>query len=716
MSFGWSIGDVLLLAQYSWKVYESFADGSLNATNEYDRFKREYRQIITCLERLADVSPDLASLAGFDETFGDTIKFIDKHRLLTAKSTRPLITLLPQTSSRLRDFLDQFGRGYQTATWPIYREEAEKLHGQLDRVVAIATLHATTTTLKNTQGIERQSEDIMRAVKSLSDKVNFVLKRIAPTSFTSTSDIDLEYLTTLSHTTISQLDSSRQVVASLNRRESPEDMLRLLHQFSQKMEYLIMRDSRGVRPTARSQTTNSQGPVTTEQIVPVLQLLDSARTVADTALGLPRTQSRAQERSASASLEARVDDWDVFSQWLKWHMLHNVSPEMIQSDRTTRPTINASMNESPPTSPGALEAPHQHLTGQYRDISPSIVGSLLPEPVWTPGTEAFSTPGTIFTSASSQRRFSSIDLGSAYTEEVTHLASTTWPVSILLENKRTFDALLEILVSPDGTVEKLRSKTRDQKFTLYHVPSGGSNRANAFIPWIDNSRVHKASINEARLQFKGSHQVIVKDEKTHRSTIYNTRPVYRFNETEDLLNVQEQLLGKSVVATFDVVRVSTRASQDHCASETLRILEDVERQRSLLYYAHKMPSKSATTNPGFIEWSLNDFEEIKKEGRKKIRLTFSRRDSLPRRSTIGSIDSVLSHDSTSSEDPQTNIKHRIKAIDCEFYDQEDREAFEELCKPSSAPIFRMPFRPRDLGIGSPMTELSLGPPLAELEG
>jgi hypothetical protein len=46
----------------------------------------------------------------------------------------------------------------------------------------------------------------------------------------------------------------------------------------------------------------------------------------------------------------------------------------------------------------------------------------------------------------------------------------------------------------------------------------------------------------------------------------------------------------------------------------------------------------------------------------------------------------------------------------------DREAFEELCKPSSAPVFRMPFRPRDLGIGSPVAELDIGPPLAELEG
>jgi hypothetical protein len=143
-----------------------------------------------------------------------------------------------------------------------------------------------------------------------------------------------------------------------------------------------------------------------------------------------------------------------------------------------------------------------------------------------------------------------------------------------------------------------------------------------------------------------------------------------------------------VVATFDVVRISTRAGQDHCASETLRVLEDSERQRSLLYYAHRMPSKSTTTSPGFVEWScnwmipfkldrialticlVNDFEEIKKADKKKMRLTFGRRDSLPRRSTIGSIDSVLSHDSTSSKDPQTNIKDRIKAIDCEFYDRE----------------------------------------------
>lgn len=191
-----------------------------------------------------------------------------------------------------------------------------------------------------------------------------------------------------------------------------------------------MRDSRGVCPAARVQTPNSHGPVTTERIGPVLQLLDSARTVADTALGLPRTQSRIQGRSASASLEARIDDWNVFGQWLKWHMLHDKSPEPIRSNRTTRPSIVAPLNQSPPTSPGAVEAPHQHLTGQHRDISPSIIGSPLPEPVWTPSTEAFSTPGTIFTSASSQRRFSSIDLGSSYVEETTHFASPTWPVSM----------------------------------------------------------------------------------------------------------------------------------------------------------------------------------------------------------------------------------------------------------------------------------------------
>ena len=130
---------------------------------------------------------------------------------------------------------------------------------------------------------------------------------------------------------------------------------------------------------------------------------------------------------------------------------------------------------------------------------------------------------------------------------------------------------------------------------------------------------------------------------------------------------------------------------------------------------------------------MNDFEEIKKVDKKKVRLTFSRRDNFKRRSTVGSIDSVLSHDSTSSKDPQTSIMDRIKAIDCEFYDQEgtlygtvcwdpvadfwvDREGFEELCKPSSAPVFRMPFRPRDLGIGSPLAELDIGPLLAELEG
>ena len=81
------------------------------------------------------------------------------------------------------------------------------------------------------------------------------------------------------------------------------------------------------------------------------------------------------------------------------------------------------------------------------------------------------------------------------------------------------------------------------------------------------------------------------------------RSIERLTTHSDLRYVQEQLLGKSVVATLDVVRISTRAGQDHCASETLRVMEDQERQRSLLYYAHRMSSKSATNNPGFVEWS-----------------------------------------------------------------------------------------------------------------
>jgi len=350
---------------------------------------------------------------------------------------------------------------------------------------------------------------------------------------TSTTELDLNYLTTLSHTSINQPNTLHQITAHLDRDESPDDMLQLLHEFSQKMEYLIMRDSGGVRPVGRYHTSNIQGPVTAERIVPVLQLLDTARSVVDTALGLPPTQSRAQnqERSPGVSLGARAEDWDVFGQWLKWHMLHH---EPTGSRRPVQASRVVSIDSSPPTSPGALQAPHQQLTGRPRgDISP--MGSPLPESVFTPGTDAFSdafsTPGTVFTSGSSERRFSSIDLGTSYAAENTLLASATWPVTIVLENKRTFDASLEILRSQSGVVEKLRSRTRDQK-TIYHVPHGGAYRANTFVPWVDNGRVHKSSLTEARLQFKGLHQVIVKDQRAHRSTIYNTRPVYCFDEPE----------------------------------------------------------------------------------------------------------------------------------------------------------------------------------------
>jgi hypothetical protein len=357
-----------------------------------------------------------------------------------------------------------------------------------------------------------------------------VLKRIAPTSITGTSEVDLDYLATLSYTSINQSNTLNQVIADPNQNKTPNDMLQLLHQFSQKMEYMIMRDSGGVRSDVRHQTSSNQGPVTAERIVPVLQLLDSARSVANTALGLPRAQS-IQGRSASISLEARAEDWDIFGRWLQWQILH---PEPTRSNHPARSTRIASMISSPPASPDPREVPRQQLTGQLRgDMSP--LGSPLPEPVFTPGTDAWSTPGSVFTSASSGRRCSSIDLGRGYAEEYTQLTSTAWPVTVVLDNKRTFHALLEILISPSGVVDKLRSRIGDQKLTIYHISAGGANRINAFVPWIDNTRVHKSNINEARLQFKGSHQVIIKDERAHRSTIYNTRPVYRFDEPEGML-------------------------------------------------------------------------------------------------------------------------------------------------------------------------------------
>lgn len=67
-------------------------------------------------------------------------------------------------------------------------------------------------------------------------------------------------------------------------------------------------------------------------------------------------------------------------------MLHH---EPTRSRRAVQPSREVPLKSSPPTSPGALRAPRQQLTERPRgDISP--IGSPLPEPVFTPGTDAFS--------------------------------------------------------------------------------------------------------------------------------------------------------------------------------------------------------------------------------------------------------------------------------------------------------------------------------------
>jgi hypothetical protein len=125
-----------------------------------------------------------------------------------------------------------------------------------------------------------------------------------------------------------------------------------------------------------------------------------------------------------------------------------------------------------------------------------------------------------------------------------HASLAGLTLNSILENKRTFEGFLELIISPTNSVERLRTKTRDGKLTIYHLPQGDS--TNAFIPWIDNSRVQKSSTTVARLQFKGAHQIIVKDERAHRNTVYHVRPMYCFDDIEGMY--PQQIRWKSTLA------------------------------------------------------------------------------------------------------------------------------------------------------------------------
>lgn len=118
IQFGYSVGDIILLAEKSYKLYQAVNDGRKNASRQARLLAEEFKRF-SC--RLADLERVLTQygrssyvgMQAFAATLEECEEFVQKYSSLNDDSARAL------------------KRGYRIGTWTIEEKNIERLRTQV---------------------------------------------------------------------------------------------------------------------------------------------------------------------------------------------------------------------------------------------------------------------------------------------------------------------------------------------------------------------------------------------------------------------------------------------------------------------------------------------------------------------------------------------------------------------------------------------------------
>src|SRR5271154_509672 len=335
MSFGWSAGDIATALRVAWTVYQCFTDGPRNASREFSEFKQSLLLIIDSLKKLNEIFSFLPQGQGselartFAETEAACLKFVEKHQVLTKRASQDL----DAHGHQPLNFIERCKWAFQTVSWPMERDTAQRLRNNLDSYVKAASLRASYVGLQadhaiysNTNTLLREAEtaraerlEILKAVKyaildgecipreltdpsrHVSEGVELMLRRCALGTTTETG-IDHQFLKQFSQRALPQLFSpgvhgSQSILPNPPNQGSPlllepgpfpdgpsaDQILDNLRWFSQTMEFLVIRlnTSTGFVPVEQRIAQDVGRP---EDLQPVMSLVRNIRGTVDAAL------------------------------------------------------------------------------------------------------------------------------------------------------------------------------------------------------------------------------------------------------------------------------------------------------------------------------------------------------------------------------------------------------------------------------------------------
>ncbi|KAL4802393.1 hypothetical protein BDV18DRAFT_164216 [Aspergillus unguis] len=657
MDLGYSIVDLIQGAHAVWLIYQSFAPGPRSAKSEFSVFCDEFSFVHNALQRLQSVTAnipgeDLDLGKGYEQTLARCDAFISKHKALGQDAQARRASL----SGRLVSVWDR-------VSWPVEREEAESLRRYLERYVQIAILKLTANTRDEARKIARESEaariehhEILKTVRSMSVQVSSILRRCMPDG-SDDPTLDVKYLARLQRKHLNLLDpfSSLNTVPEndiLSQSDSQATLQRV-QDIADRLGYLLRRlDNFGRQPTPsperpspmkRVRTSETLGSDTT--IAPVVDLFnhigDEIREALDK-VGYDHAVVPGQQPPFYGTnvLNNVAEDWDQFRDWLQFQIVHQPpgpvpAPSIesqTQSPAAKEPSRRASHDSNYPRSP-SIDSTWERRASIQAALARHPVQLLFPDP---------NRP-----------------------KSFVHRALKCQVVVNL--NSRTHEP------------ESIESIDVETGTRVHHRPSRSSE--STLIPYIQHSGFRSS---ENTITFKGQHRVKIEHEGSVKTP--QEPPVYVCKDREDFDFFQTTLLGRTVVFGADVTRIHSDGMGDHCALETVRVLQDpLTSVKSILYFGSYR--RSSHTPGRFIDCPVSDFCTPKISGKNVKLPLISARDShgkTPRRNSMESSVTTTSQDSRASRGStgsvfssasDTRRDKRDKWLQVDFERDRDAQAF-----------------------------------------
>ncbi|RAK72998.1 uncharacterized protein BO72DRAFT_531372 [Aspergillus fijiensis CBS 313.89] len=673
------LGDVMTAVTTVWTIYKNVKEGPASASADFNSFRQEFGAIKGLLEQIQKTKQptikgerDLGAF--YNQTIDECAGFVHKHRQLT------------QGEKALKGRRNSFGTKatilFEKVTWPLERDEAERLRRKLERCLKIATLKSSQETrdatfgfMKATENNQLENLEMLKSIKTMTSQISLLLKRCMLDTSMETNAFDahdpnhrrnrLRRALLESEHMLSAIPEDDDVLSQVDSQKY-QRVLDRIRDISERLGNLTRRldtyDTHGLAQRSRSgglpHTVNSDDSNTLD-VAAISRFLHQVSDDVRDALGMvgyghdlvPNHDLYQKDQVSPTSrhtINDTAEEWEQFRQWLDFQLVHAFNTDAhdlgLHSPGLSHPL-------SPKKSPSPDDRTSGPISRQRSTESDLTIGS--PQSV-----VSMPIPDRRISLTSHPVRLEFLDPN--IPKRVLHRPLMCNVVACFNTQTNEPEAIEAVDVQDGVRVTQT-------------VMRGSSTVKSSMLPYVPSRRVTTAQLG---VWFQGSHKTKIEDH--HTTTRYHISPMYQLQDMSDFESFQEVLLRRKVISCIDARKISINATDCHSNSaEAIRILEDpISKGLSLLYFA-SFPGTSRRAR--FMDIPMSDLgAPVAKP--KQVKFAFQ---GISRRGSMDSTTSVLSHESKHSASTLGSAQ-RTKCLELEFFDEKDCGAFFRVIKGTEA--------------------------------